>query len=311
MSTRTPASLLVLVGLLAGLVACGSSKKSSAGTHSSATTAPAGSKVVNVVAGENFWGNIVSQIGGSRVKVTSIISNPNTDPHEYESDVKDSVALAHADFVLENGLGYDDFMTKLLAGSPKSGREVLSVQKVLNITGTDPNPHIWYGTARLHTVASAIAGELGRLDPGESTTFTANAAAFDTSLKPILTVIATIKSKYAGTKIAYTERVPGYLVDAAGLKLGVPASFTQAVEDGDDPSPADTTAFDSAITHKTVKALLYNGQVVDSQTTKIKQLATSSGVPIIGVTETLPPTDKDFQTWQLRQAKQLLTALGG
>ena len=120
---------------------------------------------------------------------------------------------------------------------------MLSVQKILNVTGSNPNPHIWYDTAQLPQVASAISGELGKLDPADAATFTANAQTFDTSLQPITTVIGQIKAKYTGTKIAYTERVPGYLVQAAGLVLGVPASFTQAVEDGTDPSPKDTAAF--------------------------------------------------------------------
>jgi zinc/manganese transport system substrate-binding protein len=160
-------------------------------------------------------------------------------------------------------------------------------------------------------VVSAIAAELSKIDPADATSFKANAQTFDASLTPITDVINQIKTKYAGTRIAYTERVPGYLIDAAGLVLGVPVSFTQAVEDGTDPSPADTAAFDNAIKNKTVKVLLYNGQVTDSQTSQIKKLATSSGVPIVGVTETLPPADKDFQAWQLRQAQELLAALGG
>jgi zinc/manganese transport system substrate-binding protein len=288
--------------LALSLTACASN------TNSTQSGSP---KAVTVVAGENFWGNIIGQIGGSHVTVKSIISNPNTDPHEYESDASDAAALAKADFVFENGLGYDDFMNKLLAASPNSHRDVLSAQKILDITGSNPNPHIWYDTARLPEIATAICDELAKLDPVDSATFTSNTKAFDASLQPILTVIAQIRSKYAGTEIAYTERVPGYLSTAAGLKLGVPTGFTQAVEDGNDPSPGDTAAFDAAITHKTVKLLLYNGQVTDDETTKIKKLATSNGVPIVGVTETLPPTDKDFQAWQLRQAREILTALGG
>jgi zinc/manganese transport system substrate-binding protein len=292
---------------LLALSACGSSGPSA----SAAADTRTGSKVIDVVAAENFWGNIITQIGGDHVHVTSIISDPNTDPHEYESDAGDAVAITKADLVLENGIGYDDFMTDLLAASPNPARQVLSVQKILNVTGDDPNPHIWYDTAQLPQVAAAISTELGKLDPADATTFTTNAQTFDTSLQPILAVIGQIKSKYSGTKIAYTERVPGYLTEAAGLVLGVPASFTQAVEDGTDPSPKDTAAFDDAITSKTVKVLLYNGQVTDAQTTQIKNLATGSGVPIVGVTETLPPTDKDFQAWQLRQAQEILQALGG
>jgi zinc/manganese transport system substrate-binding protein len=264
-----------------------------------------------VVAGENFWGDIIAQIGGNHVKVSSIISDPNTDPHSYESDARDAASLAKAKFVLTNGLGYDDFMDKLLSASSSSGRDVLSVQKILNVTGDDANPHIWYDTARLPEVATAIAAELSKLDPADAAAFTTNAQTFTSSLQPITAVIDQLKAKYAGTAIAYTERVPGYLVEAAGLTLGVPAGFSRAVEDGNDPSPSDTAAFNAAITARSVKVLLYNGQVTDDETTKIKQLATSSGVPIVAVTETLPPTDKDFQAWQLRQAQELLTALGG
>jgi zinc/manganese transport system substrate-binding protein len=267
--------------------------------------------VVNVVAGENFWGDIVSQLGGAHVHVTSIISDPNADPHEYESSAKNAAAIAKADVVIENGLGYDDFMDKLLSASPRSGRDVLSVAKILSIGGDNPNPHIWYDTARLPAVAAAIVTELSARDPADAAVFAANEKTFVASLDPLLAVITQIKARYAGTAVAYTERVPGYLIDAAGLKLGIPASFAQAIEDGNDPSPADTSAFDDAITSKSVKVLLYNAQVTSPTTDKIKSLATKSGVPIVGVTETLPAGDKTFQAWQLAQDQDLLHALGG
>ena len=267
--------------------------------------------MISVVAGENFWGNIVSQLGGSHVRVTSIIDDPNTDPHEYESSAKDAAAVARADLVITNGLGYDDFMTKLLSASPKSSRVVITAATVLGIGGDNPNPHIWYDTARLPAISTAIVAELSRRDPGDAAEFAANGTAFVASLDPLLAVIAAIKAKYAGAPIAYTERVPGYLIEAAGLKLAIPASFAQAIEDGDDPSPADAAEFNRAISSRSVKVLLYNSQVTDSTTDKIKADATRAGVPIVGVTETLPGTDADFQAWQLRQDKQLLAALGG
>ena len=243
--------------------------------------------------------------------VTSIISDPNADPHQYESDAKDAAAIARADIVVENGLGYDDFMDKLLSASPNSKRDVLSVAKILDVTGSNPNPHIWYDTARLPRVAAVIVAELSKRDPADAATFAANETTFVASLNPLLSTIASIKTKYAGESIAYTERVPGYLVDAAGLKLGIPSSFAQAIEDGNDPTPADTAAFNSALKSKSVKVLLYNGQVTDPTTDKIKALAKTSGVPIVGVTETLPSSDQTFQAWQLRQDQELLTALGG
>lgn len=292
-----PIALLAAVLALPTLAACG--------------TAPASvSGKVQVVAGENFWGDVVSQIGGSHVKVTSIISDPNTDPHQYESSDKNAIAIAAAGLVVENGAGYDDFLPKLVASSG-GHPDVLEVAKVLGVTGTDPNPHLWYETAALPKVATAIADRLGTLDPAHKATYSANAAAFSASLKPIDDVIARMRQKYAGTPIAYTERLPGYLTDAAGLRLGVPVGFPQAVEAGTDPSPKDTLAFDDAIKTKAVKVLLYNAQVTDTQTNEIKALAATAGVPVVGVTETMPPSYHRFQDWQLAQAQALLTALGG
>jgi zinc/manganese transport system substrate-binding protein len=283
---------------------------SAAGCSSSPTGSTAGGRI-EVVAAENFWGDIAAQIGGSHVTVSSIISDPNTDPHLYESDPQAAAQVSNAQLVIENGLGYDDFIDSILGTGGRSGRRVLSVQKVLAVTGSNPNPHLWYWTARLPQVAAAIAAELSAIDPAHRASFAAGAKRFDASLKPLLATIAEIKAKYSGTKIAYTERVPGYLVDAAGLVLGTPASFSQAIEDGNDPSPADAQAFDADITSHEVKVLLYNAQVVDAQTTQIKQLATTAGIPIVGVTETLPPSYSDFQDWQLAQDRALLSALGG
>ncbi len=289
------------------LAACNGSP---GGSSRGAVSSSSGTKV-GVVAGENFWGDIAQQIGGDHVTVKSIISDPDADPHEYESDAADAAALASAKLVIENGFGYDDFMSKLLEASPADGREVVSVQKVLNITGASPNPHVWYDTARIPEVAKVIQQELSKADPANAKTYAANAQKFDDSLQPIEDTIAAIKSKYAGAKIAYTERVPGYLTDAAGLTLGTPKAFNEAVEQGEDPSPAANVAFQNAIKNKTVKVLLYNGQVTDEETANIKKLANDAGVPVVGVTETIPKTDKDYQSWQLRQAKEILTALGG
>jgi zinc/manganese transport system substrate-binding protein len=264
---------------------------------------------VRVVAAENFWGNICAQIGGRYVTVTSIISDPNTDPHTYETNPANAAAISSAQLVIENGLGYDDFVGKILATGGAADRRVLSVQTVLGLHGTDINPHIWYETASLPRVAAAIANQLSAIDPAHRRTYQANAQRFDASLRPLLAVIHDIEQKYAGTPIAYTERVPGYLVQAAGLRLATPPSFSQALEDGNDPSPQDTAAFDAAITNHKVKVLLYNSQVVDAQTASIKQLARSAGVPIVGVSETMPP-GQTFQSWQLAQDKALLGALG-
>lgn len=278
----------------------------------SSSSSPASSSgAIDVVASTNVWGDIAKQIGGEHVNVTSIMSDPNADPHEYEVDAKTAAALSKSQFVIENGLGYDGFMDKLLAASPNPSRKVLNAADVMQISGSDANPHVWYDIAKIPDVANAVAEQLGTLDPTDAAAFTTNAKTFTDSLFPIASVLANIKTKYSGAPVGYTERVPGYLVDAAGLKLATPASFAQSIEDGNDPSPADNAAMNAAITTKAIKVLLYNAQVASPATDAVKQLAGKSGMPVVGVTETLPPTDKDFQAWQLRQTAEITTALGG
>jgi zinc/manganese transport system substrate-binding protein len=308
MTTFLRSRIAAAVGALAAatlmLTACNSTPSGS--TSTAIVSAP-----INVVASTNVWGDIAKQVGGDRVAVTSILSDPNTDPHEFEANAQTAAALSKAQFVIENGLGYDDFMDKLLAASPSQTRLLLNAADVMKISGQDANPHIWYDIASVPDVASAIADQLAKIDPGDAATFTANAKTFTDGLTPINTAIANIKVKYPGSPVGYTERVPGYLVEAAGLTLATPASFAQSIEDGNDPSPADNSAMDAALTDKKIKVLLYNGQVTSPATDAVKQLAQKSGVPVVGVTETLPPTDKDFQDWQLRQVNELTTALGG
>jgi zinc/manganese transport system substrate-binding protein len=292
------AALLTLVA--AGVCGC---------TGGSPTPASGGR--VSVVAGENMWGDIARQIGGSHVSVTSIITNPNTDPHVYESDPRSAADIDNAQVVIVNGAGYDDFMTKSLASDSRAARKVITVQQVLGASGPNVNPHFWYWTAKLPLVAAAIRDQLSAVDPKDAKAFAAGARRFDRSLAPLRRVITTIGQRYAGTPVAYTERVPGYLVQAAGLRLGTPASFSQAVEDGTDPSPQDAQTFNADITNHRVKVLLYNSQVVDAQTTAVKQLAAKAHLPVVGVSETLPPSYPTFQAWQLAQDKSLLSALGG
>ena len=305
--TATLGALAVSTFLLA---ACDSTPSSTTGGSSTASDLPP-TAPIDVVASTSVWGDIAKQVGGEHVNVTSILSDPNSDPHEFEASAQTAATLSRAQLVVENGLGYDDFMDKLLAASPNSSRVVLNAADAMKISGKDANPHIWYDTAAVPEVANAIADQLGKLDPADAAAFTANAKTFDASLAPIDTAIADIKTKHAGAPVGYTERVPGYLVEAAGLTLATPASFAQSIEDGTDPSVADNAAMDAAITGKAIKVLLYNGQVTSPATDAVKKLAQANSIPIVAVTETLPPTDSNFQTWQLRQIADLSTALGG
>ncbi len=296
---RSAAFGVSVVLMLGGLTACGSGD----------TSAPTDGKLT-VVAGENVWGDIARQVGGSYVDVTSVIDDPDADPHEFESNPSDAARLAKAQIVIENGAGYDDFMDKLLsaAGGDKT---VINVEELAKVSGSDVNPHLWYSPTYVTTAAKAFAGAFGKADPAHAKAFEQNLATFLEGYAPYERTIATIKQKYAGQAVAYTERVAGYLVDAAGLHLGTPAAFSRAVEDDTDPSPQDAAAFTRDLKEHQVKVLLYNSQVADEQTRALKDTAEAAGVPVVGVAETLPKGERDFQTWQNAQAEALLTALGG
>jgi zinc/manganese transport system substrate-binding protein len=291
------APFLAAIVFVAG---CGSS-----GTHAGA------SGVVRVVAAENFWEDIVRQIGGAHVDVSSIINDPTADPHEYESSAQDASAVAEADVVVKNGAGYDDAIAKLLSSTSKHGRIVLSIDEVLHRTGDGVNPHFWYDLPSLPAIAAAVAATLAAVDPRDRAAFAAGEKHFVASLAPLNRVVARIRARYPGAPVAYTERVPEYLLDAAGLHVAGPPGFAQAIEDGNEPTAQDTQAMDDLITGRRVRALLYNAQTTSPVTDHVKDLAGQSGVPVVAVTETQPRNAASFQAWQLAQLDALLAALGG
>jgi zinc/manganese transport system substrate-binding protein len=268
-----------------------------------------GRRVVHVVAGEDFWGNVAAQIGGAHVAVTSIIRDPSADPHLYESDPHDAAEIATANVVIVNGAGYDDFMSKLLGASSGRGRTVLTVARILRVKGSDPNPHLWYDVPRVPRVAAAIAAVLAREDPADAPRFRANLARFDASLRPILATLRAIRARFPGAPVAYTERVPGYLLADAGLSVRTPPGFASAIEDGNDPGPGDTAAMDAAVSDHRIRVLLDNVQAQSAVTQHVAALARAAGIPVVAVTETLPPSQHDYQAWQLHQARALLGAL--
>jgi zinc/manganese transport system substrate-binding protein len=270
-----------------------------------------GARVVHVVAAENVWGNVVAQIGGRHASVSSIISDPSADPHLYASNPRDAARLAQANLVVVNGLGYDDFARKLLDAAPSAKRRVLTVADVVSPGGHDPNPHLWYDVPRLPEVARAIADELAAEDRRDAGYFRRNESRFLESLQPLLATVAAIEDRHPGAPVAYTERVPGYLLQAAGLTTKTPAGFAGAIESGSEPGPGDTQRFNDLISGRKIEALLYNSQAVTPVTKRLRALAARSGVPVVPVTETLPRGERTFQSWQLHQAQALLKALGG
>jgi zinc/manganese transport system substrate-binding protein len=261
-----------------------------------------------VVAAENAYGDIAQQIGGAHVHVTSILSDPNADPHLFEPGSSNGLAVATAAVVIQNGVGYDAFMTRLENAAPNAKRSVLTIADVLGVRGRDANPHLWYDVPALGRIARAIATALERADPARTSAYRAGLARFDASLDPLRREVARIHALFGGAGVAYTEPVPGYLIDAAGLMNLSPPSFTRAIEDGTEPSPQAVAAMNTLITRRQIKVLLYNRQAVSPITSRVLAAAAHAHIAVVGVTETLPP-HRSFQQWQLAQARQLAAAL--
>ncbi len=294
----------VLLGV--GLFGAGCSSPSSS---AAATAARSNGSTVAVVAGENEYGDVVSQIGGPYVSVYSVDSNPNTDPHTYEATPAVAHKIAGAKLLIENGVGYDDFMTKLASASANSGRKVLNVQQLLGLPDTTPNPHLWYDPKTMPAVAQALASDLAELEPAHAATFHANETRFVASLQPWLNAIAGFKAKYAGSTAATTEPVADYLLTAMGIDNLTPWQFQADIMNGTDPTPQDIALELGFFTKHQVKVFCYNEQVTDALTSSIRHTALKAGVPVVGVYETMPTSGYDYQSWMMAELKAIQQAI--
>jgi zinc/manganese transport system substrate-binding protein len=287
--------ILVIALVGAASAGCGSSSASSGR--------------IGVVASTNVYGDIVRQIGGGRVDVTSILHDPNADPHLFEASNQTALAVARARVVVQNGLGYDAWMTKLENASPSKSRTVVTIGDALAVNGSDANPHVWYDVARLPRIAAAVAQALAQADPKHAGAYRRNERRFLQSAAPLVHEVAAIRQRSAGTAIASTEPVAGYLTADAGLRDLSPASFTRAIESGSEPSPAAVADVGRLISAHRVAALLYNAQSVSPITKRVLSLANAAGVPVVPVSETLP-AGTSYQQWLLGEARALEAALG-
>lgn len=263
---------------------------------------------LDVVAAESVYGNIAAQIGGAHVSVTSILTNPTADPHLFEPGMSTGLAVSRARVALQNGLGYDAFMTKLETASPSKSRIVVTMADILDMRREDTNPHLWYDVPRLGRIGGAIAAALERADPRHAADYRAGLSSFEHSLAPLRHEVAAIHRRFPAAPVAYTEPVPGYLVAAAGLHNLAPDSFTRPIEEGTEPSPSGIATMDELISQRRIRALLYSVQTVSPITAQLRDAARGAGIPVVPVAETLP-TQLTFQQWQLRQARALGAAL--
>jgi zinc/manganese transport system substrate-binding protein len=297
-------ALMALAGAAAlAVVAAGCGNSVTSANTASSTT------VVNAIGAENEYANVLAQIGGKYVHVSSILNNPNTDPHTFEASPAVAQEVSTAQLIVQNGVGYDSWIGKIEAASPNAQRRVIVVQHLLGLPDNTPNPHLWYDPRTMPAAARAMAADLSALQPAHKAYFQANLAAFDRSLSPWLHAIAAFKAKYPGTLAATTEPVADYLLTAMGIKNLTPFTFQADIMNGVDPSPQDIALENGFFTQHKVKVFCYNQQVVSPLTVSVRQSAVKAGIPVVGVYETMPTPGYRYQSWMLAEVQAIQKAV--
>jgi zinc/manganese transport system substrate-binding protein len=282
--------------------------------------------VIDVVASTSVYGDIVSSIGGDKVRVSSIINRTSQDPHSYEATTQDKLAVSKAELVVENGGGYDAFIDTM---ATDTGLEPGNIINAVDASGLDTespaavspdstghthahtglNEHVWYSLPAMKRLADAVADKLGSLEPGSAQTFRTNAAAFKDSLGTLETRLAAIKSSAGHVPVAVTEPVPLYLLEDAGLENETPAEYTAAIEEDADVPPAVLKAAVDLVASRGVRLLAYNTQTEGPQTLALKKAAQTAGVPVVNFSETLPDGQSYLQ-WMTGNVESVGKALG-
>ncbi len=275
------------------------------GSLGAALAAPAEISAIGV---ENEYADVISQVGGKFVRVQSILTDPSTDPHTFEASPKLAREIAGAQLIVENGVGYDEWADKLMGAAQRPARKVVNVQKLLSLPDDTANPHLWYDPKTMPAVAKAVADALAELNPAQAAYFQGNADKFVASLEPWMAAIASFKAKHDKTPIAATEPVANYMLQAMGFDIRTPFSLQKAIMDGNDPAPQDVTTQNDLLGGRKVKVFAYNQQVTGAPTKAFLALAKKSGVPVVGVYETMP-TGYTYQSWMLAEVAALEKAV--
>ena len=272
------------------------------------THARAAEEKIAIVAAENFYGDVAQQIGGDRVSVTSILSSPDQDPHLFETSPSILRKLAAAQIVIQNGLDYDPWMAALLKAAPKAGRIVIVAADLMHKKAGD-NPHLWYDPALMPVVAKALTAALAAADPSHADDYNSRLKSFLASLQPLDAEIASIRNKYEGAPVTATEPVFGYMAAALHLTM-LNQGFQLAVMNNTEPSVSEVAGFEKDLERHDARVLFFNKQASDNLVQHMVDLAHKSHVPVVGVTETIPPA-LSYQDWMLRQLEMTENALAG
>jgi zinc/manganese transport system substrate-binding protein len=299
---------ILCVCLVAALATCLTASLSGCGGAAEGGTPGAAGKL-QVVAAENFWGSIAAQLGGAKAQVRSIIANPDTDPHSYDPTAQDARTMAGARLAIVNGVGYDEWASKLLAASPAEGRVVLNVGGLLGLKDGD-NPHRWYYPADVFAVVKRIVEDYDTLMPSAKSYFAQRERIFETmSLARYDELRRELRARYAGVPVGYSESIFEGLGEDLGLKLLTPYSFAKAIAEGAEVTAQDKRTVDGQAEEHKIEVWVFNSQNVTPDVQRVNELARAAHIPIATVTETLAPASDSFEQWQVAELERLAYAL--
>lgn len=289
-------SVMILLFLTVSFSACSSGFSTNTGK-------------IPIVVAENFWGSLVSQIGGQYVDVHSIVNSPTVDPHDYSATTADARALDSARYAILNGAGYDTWFDKILQANPSTSRTVLNIGNLVHRKAGD-NPHIWYSPAAVNTVINQMAHDLSAIDPSHAAYYQQQQTQLlQTGLAQYTALIASIKTTYANTSIGSTESIFIDMAQALDLNLITPVAYMRAISEGIEPIAADKAIFQQQITNKNIAILVYNRQNSTPEVQGLILMAQHSGIPVVSITETPDPATLSFQDWQVAQLQHIQQAL--
>nr|WP_293340097.1 zinc ABC transporter substrate-binding protein [Mycobacterium sp.] len=301
--------IAVVVALAVAMTGCSSNQTHTAGSSPAAKPpAPCPTAPVSVVVSVDQWGDIVSELGGACTNVKTVLASSSVDPHDYEPAPADAASFTGAALVVVNGAGYDAWASKLAASSAPNAHVVSAA--VATKTPDGANPHLWYQPSAVNTVADAVTGELSKISPQAADYFSQRRAQFTTAMDPNAKLIAKIKNTAGGKSYGATETIFDYQAQALNLVNKTPEGYQRATANDSDPSPADISAFLKALSAKQIDVLIYNTQTEGSIPEQIRSAAEQAGVPVVNVTETVPPGQTSFEGWQYSQLVALGKALG-
>ena len=264
------------------------------------------SAITNIVAAENFYGELAQEIGGPYVHVNSIINNPNADPHLFTTSVATSIATAQANIIIYNGADYDPWMKQIIANINSKKIIIIDVAQELNIP-SGVNPHIWYKESTFPIIAKILAAHISTLNPTGKTYIQGNLTQFLKQYQQINQIIQHIQVLYHGTLVIATEPVFNYMTSRMGLDMRG-QDFQWKVMNDTEPSPTMISQYENLLKTHQVKVLFYNNQVHNSITQNMKKLAQKNGIPIVGVSETIQP-NMTIHTWLLNEVNSTIKAL--